>query len=660
MSKQTINIGIRANDGKGDSLRVAFTKTNNNFTELYTTVATNSNTSNTYYETNQELAQNAYNKANTASLGDILFDQRTMYSNTYVEVGNDHHGRRAWGLTFGQTTTFANSVFGTSVAFDTANNILVAMTTPNEVTGLPQSTVIKFDPYGSIYWRKSVPASNVNNTLLASYAESVAVDANNNVYLLTNIPDDSSTLVTKFNYLGQNVWNTLVSDSIGSAEITVDDEEFPYYVGEHNLITGLDITGELYFTHFNSINANAVSIVALPNRGGVLVGSVNGLVHKFDTEGVYLWSNKVNSSNNTIISLSYDSSNNWYAATTTNIYKFRANNQLIWEKEITGITPNLSSIKYSGDYVYATGTTSADNNQKGFVNYKMHSANGNLVWANALQIPYVDNENRNGYRNFDVKGDFMIGIGYAPNDVDIATIYQLPVDGTLPGTYFGAQSTTWAEGDPITFTYVTVPEAATTTSTTVGSGNTTVTIAENTNYSYTMNAVVYQNPSPENEEKLTYFTQNWDFGANGTLVIPSSGSNLAIEFSGKGVANVGSITARTGAATWNGNTSFELDVTALINKLTPQDSGGGQQYHLADGAEGQIMYIVPGTGGEQMSEYTSMSFDNARWTNGNGVINESTSVNWWLPFRGNNNTAHAVLTLIFTDGAWNLPHNIFD
>jgi len=78
MAKQTINIGIRANDGKGDSLRTAFTKTNNNFTELYTTVSFNSNTSNTYYETNQELAQNAFNKANTASLGDILFEQQLL------------------------------------------------------------------------------------------------------------------------------------------------------------------------------------------------------------------------------------------------------------------------------------------------------------------------------------------------------------------------------------------------------------------------------------------------------------------------------------------------------------------------------------------------------------------------------------------------------
>jgi len=72
------------------------------------------------------------------------------------------------------------------------------------------------------------------------------------------------------------------------------------------------------------------------------------------------------------------------------------------------------------------------------------------------------------------------------------------------------------------------------------------------------------------------------------------------------------------------------------------------------------MYIVPGTGGEMNNQFTTMSFDNARWSNGNGVINENTSVSWWLPFQNPNGGSTAVLTLIFTDGAWNLPHNWFD
>jgi hypothetical protein len=35
MAQQSINVGTTANDKKGDSLRAAFQKVNNNFTELY-------------------------------------------------------------------------------------------------------------------------------------------------------------------------------------------------------------------------------------------------------------------------------------------------------------------------------------------------------------------------------------------------------------------------------------------------------------------------------------------------------------------------------------------------------------------------------------------------------------------------------------------------
>ena len=35
MAKQIINVGIEGNDGTGDSIRDAFRKSNENFTELY-------------------------------------------------------------------------------------------------------------------------------------------------------------------------------------------------------------------------------------------------------------------------------------------------------------------------------------------------------------------------------------------------------------------------------------------------------------------------------------------------------------------------------------------------------------------------------------------------------------------------------------------------
>lgn len=41
MAKKSINVGAEANDNNGDSLRSAFTKINENFTELYTALGIN-------------------------------------------------------------------------------------------------------------------------------------------------------------------------------------------------------------------------------------------------------------------------------------------------------------------------------------------------------------------------------------------------------------------------------------------------------------------------------------------------------------------------------------------------------------------------------------------------------------------------------------------
>ncbi len=537
MAKQTINIGIRANDGKGDTLRTAFVKSNDNFTELYTNVSNNANTANSLSANNAATAQGAFNKANSVFLGDISFTDTIMYSNTKVELGNDRHNEKAWGLLYGQLTTQAANTYGHSVAYDSANNIYVALTTQNLSTGFPQSTIVKFDATGEIFWSRSVPA----NTSYGSFAESLDIDANNNVYLLTNIPGNFSTLVTKFNYLGQNVWSSMVEDAMGSVDITVDDQGFPYFVGEHNLLTGLDNTGELLFTYFTSQTAstNAFCCLALPNEYGVLVGSANGKVHKFDTEGVYLWTNNVDANGNTIISLTSDTSNNWYAASNTNIYKFRSNNQLIWEKSITGITtPKINWIKHKDNYLYVNGATVDANNQAAFITYKI-DANGELIWAKALEIANANQTIRFGHRQLDVSGDYFVGIGYnkSSNNANTnAVVYQLPVDGSLSGTYLGANGSSWGD-----FTYVGIPEANTATSTTVGTGNTTVTIAENTDYTETMNVIVYTSPDGRYEKSVTQLKQKWQFDGNGKIILPSSGDPTGVDLSGKNIVNTGNV-----------------------------------------------------------------------------------------------------------------------
>lgn len=105
------------------------------------------------------------------------------------------------------------------------------------------------------------------------------------------------------------------------------------------------------------------------------------------------------------------------------------------------------------------------------------------------------------------------------------------------------------------------------------------------------------------------------------------------------------------------DTVINLDVNATINKLTP--TGSGNNYYLADGVEGQIMYIACATGGETATEGTLLDLAHARWTNGAGVVNEQTDAGGWLPFHGSSGGS-TILTLAFIDGHWNLPHWYFD
>jgi hypothetical protein len=146
--------------------------------------------------------------------------------------------------------------------------------------------------------------------------------------------------------------------------------------------------------------------------------------------------------------------------------------------------------------------------------------------------------------------------------------------------------------------------------------------------------------------------------ANANVAVIGVG-NLGWKFDSAGTVTLpGSIVGNTVLCTYS-DTIINLDIKATINKLTPL-AGGTVQYHLADGIEGQIMYLVPASAYSAGDEYTMINFDNARWTNGSGYITQGPGYAW-LPFRCNTNAlASAALTLIFTNGAWNLPHSNFD
>jgi len=98
MAQQIINIGTVANDGTGDPLRTAMDKTNNNFTELYTTS-----------HNVQILESNVIANANvTYSLGNATNQWDYVYANTY-SVGN---------------AVIFNGVANSSISWNTTEDVL--------------------------------------------------------------------------------------------------------------------------------------------------------------------------------------------------------------------------------------------------------------------------------------------------------------------------------------------------------------------------------------------------------------------------------------------------------------------------------------------------------------------------------------------------------
>lgn len=136
----------------------------------------------------------------------------------------------------------------------------------------------------------------------------------------------------------------------------------------------------------------------------------------------------------------------------------------------------------------------------------------------------------------------------------------------------------------------------------------------------------------------------WRFQPNGNLEFPD-GTNQPTAYN--------PIVLQT-AYTQTTDPLIPIDITKPVVKIDPIGNYDG--YSLADGVEGQILHIVPNAGSS--SENIGIRIANVRWSNGAGNISENQ--NWdWLPFRGSA-TGSACVTLIFTNGYWNVPHGIFD
>ena len=128
MAKQTINVGVTANDRKGDSLRAAFQKVNANFTELYTALGLNADTI-----LNLGAFEFSGSTMSTSDSTAITIDQATTITSN-LTVGGDILPGIANGGNLGSSALPWKSLYvsnstiylgGTPLSLDQNGNILI-------------------------------------------------------------------------------------------------------------------------------------------------------------------------------------------------------------------------------------------------------------------------------------------------------------------------------------------------------------------------------------------------------------------------------------------------------------------------------------------------------------------------------------------------------
>lgn len=139
-------------------------------------------------------------------------------------------------------------------------------------------------------------------------------------------------------------------------------------------------------------------------------------------------------------------------------------------------------------------------------------------------------------------------------------------------------------------------------------------------------------------------SNTWAFGNDGSLTLPGKISNQ-MRF---GTANtIGS-----------GDPAYPtaLDLTKTVNKLADNT---GSNYTLADGVEGQIMYLVPKDGATNAGVYIMV--DHARVLNNSGSTTAGVYTDIaFNPFGSDAGYISNVVMLMFTDGAWQSNAGVWD
>lgn len=160
---------------------------------------------------------------------------------------------------------------------------------------------------------------------------------------------------------------------------------------------------------------------------------------------------------------------------------------------------------------------------------------------------------------------------------------------------------------------------------------------------YTAHSADYV-PPMSNPVAISINSHNWSFNTDSSLTLPGPINKISVNTVNTGYQS-------NGSPGYYGDPIYPtaIDLTKSINKLTDNT---GSVYTLADGVEGQIMYLVPKDGATIAG--IIIIVDNARILDNTSTLTATVIQNASLaPFSTSTGSPVVnIAMLIFTDGAW--------
>jgi len=271
MAQQTVDIGSIAGDGTGDPLRDAFTKINENFTELYSTVSNGGLTYGNVQSNVNGITFNVTRLAESYTADPVLAGSGQTVGNVYKIIGTSLGGATPFNDVLLTVTSLGNVSLG-SVGTVTALGVPVApVLKVNGQTGNVNLTVTDISGAASKAYVDSSIAANLANVASASLnsinanVSAANLKINNHESRILTLESNSASQAVQINNLvtvkaNVSYVDSVVDNALGNAAVLANLNAVNANVAAANIkIQTIDANLGLVIGNLGTLSSNASS-----------------------------------------------------------------------------------------------------------------------------------------------------------------------------------------------------------------------------------------------------------------------------------------------------------------------------------------------------------------------------------------------------------------